>query len=267
MKTKTIRFCLTLLFVFFVSPAFASIYDLQGRIIDNAGLLNPQERERLLAIISSAATTYSFDMVIVTEKSIGSSSPGQYADNFFDENLYGMAGMVGDRDGCLFLLVMDSRDYWFSTSGRGIKILNSAAADKLESSVVKLLREDNYYGAFNAFLINWNEFLALDAKGRNYNFFHQWNVVLVIIAWVLALLIGFIVVQTWKSAMDTVLPQTQAAAYVVSGSLAFREKKDSFLYSTVNKIKLQTQSSSSVSKGGLHTGSSGRSHGGRGGKF
>jgi uncharacterized protein len=259
MKTKLFKICLTLMIVFFVTPAFASVYNLQARIIDNAGLLTPQERESLLALVSSAMSTYSFDLVIVTEKNIGSSTPGQYADNFY-ENHYGVG-----QDGCLFLLVTDSRDYWFSTSGKGKNILNSAAADKLESSVLKKLKENNFYGAFNTFLVNWNEFLALDAKGRNYNFFHQWNLVLVLIAWALALAIGFIVVHTWKSAMDTVLPQTQAAAYVVPGSLAFKEKKDSFLYSTLSKTKIQTQGSSSGR--GISAGSSGGGHSGRGGKF
>jgi uncharacterized protein len=263
MKTKLFKICLTLMIVFSVSPVFASIYEPELRIIDNAGLLNQQERESLKALIGSAASTYSFDLVIVTEKNIGSSTPGQYADKFYDEHNYGLVG--GSRDGCLFLLVTDSRDYWFSTSGKGKNILNSAAADKLESSVLKQLKENNFYGAFNVFLVNWNEFLALDAKGRNYNFFHQWNLVLVLIAWALALAIGFIVVHAWKSAMDTVLPQTQAAAYVVPGSLAFKEKKDTFLYSTLNKTKIQTQGSSSGR--GISAGSSGGGRGGRGGKF
>jgi len=262
MKTKAIKFCLTFLLVFFVTPAFASMYDLESRIIDNAGLLKPQERTRLLDLISSAGAAYNFDLVIVTEKNIGASDPEKYADDFFDRNGYGQGQ---NKDGALFLLVTDSRDYWFSTSGRGIKVLTYTAANKLESGVVKQLGENNFYGAFSVFLVNWNEFLSLDAKGRSYNFFHQWNIVLVLIAWALALAIGFIVVFAWKKAMDTVLPQTQAAAYVVPGSLAFREKKDSFLYSTVSKTKLQNQDSSSG--GGVHAGSSGRSHGGRGGKY
>ncbi|MDR2575322.1 MAG: TPM domain-containing protein [Treponema sp.] len=261
MKTKVIKFCLTFLIVFYVTPVFA-----RENIIDNAGLLSQQEKASLLAAAASAASAYNFDLVIVTVKNIGASSPADYADNFFDRNGYGLGQ---NRDGCLFLLVTDSRDYWFSTSGRGIKILNSAASDKLENSVVKLLGEDNYYGAFNAFLTDWQTFLTLAAKGRNYNFFQQWNLVLVLIAWVLALAIGFIVVHIWKRAMDTVLPQTQAAAYVVPGSLAFREKKDSFLYSTVSKTKIQTQTQSqgSSSARNISVGSSGRSHGGRGGKY
>jgi uncharacterized protein len=259
MKTKLFILCLPLLIVFCVRPAFA-----RERIIDNAGLLSLQEKTNLLAVIASAASAYNFDLVIVTEKNIGASDPTEYADDFFDKNGYGLGQ---NRDGCLFLLVTESRDYWFSTSGRGIKILNSAAGDKLEGSVVKLLKEGGFYMAFRTFLLDWEEFLALDAKGRSYNFFYQWNLVLVLIAWVLALVIGFIIVQIWKNKMDTTLGQTQAAAYMVPGSLAFREKKDSFLYCIITKTKLQTQSSSSGSGKGVHTGSSGSSHGGRGGKY
>jgi uncharacterized protein len=261
MKTKVIKFCLPFLIVFFAPSVFA-----KERIVDNAGLLGPQEKATLLAAVDAVASVYNFDLVILTEKNIGASSPMEYADNFFDKNGYGQGPY---RDGALFLLVTDSRDYWFSTSGRGTRILNSAAGSKLENSVVQSLRENNFFEAFWVFLSDWEEFLILDAKGRSYNFFHQWNLVLVLIAWVLALAIGFIVVQSWKKRMDTVLPQTQAAAYMVSGSLAFKEKKDSFLYSTVTKTKISQGSSSSGSgKGqGLHTGSSGASHGGRGGKF
>jgi len=263
MKTKLIKLCLPFLIVFCVPSAFA-----RENIIDNVGLLNQQEKASLTELIASAASIYNFDLVIVTEKNIGAYSPMEYADNFFDNNGYGLGQ---NKDGVLFLLVTDSHDYWFSTSGRGIKILNSTAGDKLENSVVKSLKEGNFYGAFNAFLVDWNEFLALDAVGRNYNFFQRWNIVLVLIAWVIAFAIGLIVVQIWKSGMNTALAQTHAAAYVVPGSLAFKEKKDSFLYSTVNKTRRQTQgqgissSGRGISAGGFSGG--GNRHGGRGGKF
>jgi uncharacterized membrane protein YgcG len=238
MKTKLIKICLPLLVVFFVTPAFA-----RENIIDNAGLLNQQEKANLSQLIASAASAYNFDLVIVTVKNIDGSNPGEYADGFFKRNGYGLGQ---NRDGCLFLLVTESHDYLFCPSGRGIKILNPTAEDKLEGNVVKPLKEGDFFGAFRTFLLDWDEFLALDAKGRSYNFFHQWNLVLVIIAWVLSIVIGFSVVQVWKKGMDTVLPQNQAAAYMVPGSLVFNEKKDSFLYSRVSKTKLQKQTSSSV---------------------
>ena len=256
MKTKIV--ILSLLFVLLTLPLFS-----QNRVVDNAGLLSPGEKNSLTNRLNSLTDAYNFDLVIVTENSIGGAKPMDYADDFFDYNGYGLGG---DRDGCLFLIVTGTRDYWFSTSGKGIGILNSFAFGKLESDTVKSLKGDNYYTAFNSFLENWEKFLSLDAKGRSYNFFYQWNVVLVIIVWLIALATGFIVVQIWKNGMNTALSQTQATSYVVPGSLAFTEKKDTFLYSTVTKTKRQTESSSS-SSGGSHTSSSGRSHGGGGGKY
>ena len=260
MKTK-------LLFVFaailiFSFPAFAQNDARIDRIADNAGLLSPQEKANLTELIASIAATYDFDLVIVTETDIGDTRPMDYADDFFDYNGYGLGG---DRDGCLFLQVTGSRDYWFSTSGRGIGVLTSTALNKLEASTVKFLKEGNPYEAYRAFLLDWELFLSLDAKGRHYNFFYRWNVVLVSISWFLALITGLIVVQIWKRSMNTALPQTQAAGYVVPGSFVFREKKDNFLYSTVTREKREDQTPSSG--GGVHTGSSGRSHGGGGGKY
>ena len=231
------------------------------RIADNAGLLNPDEKKHLADFISSIAEEYNFDLVIVTEKSISNKHPMNYADDYFDYNGYGLGD---DRDGCLFLLVTGSRDYWFSTSGRGIGILNNSAFGKLSSDVVKYLKDDQYYAAINTFLKNWEKFLVMDASNNRYNFFYRWNIHLVIGGWLIAFGIGCIIVLVWKKGMNTVRPQTQAAAYVIPGSLAYNQKKDSFLYSVVSKTKRQSSSSSS---GGSHTSSSGRSHGGGGGKY
>ena len=255
MKTKLfIAILITLLIFFSVSLAA------QNRVIDNANLLSDEDIAGLRKSLDTIAATYDFDLVIVTEMDIGSASPMGYADDFFDYNGYGLGG---DRDGCLFLIVMESRDYWFSTSGRGIKILNNTAANKLEDDVVSALRNNSFDSACRKFVSNWENFLALDAKGLNYNFFHQRNTVLVIAAWVIAFLIGFFIVQYWKAQMNTALPRKQADSYIIPGSLAFTLKQDRFLYSTVTKKARPKQNSS----GGSHTGSSGRSHGGRGGKF
>ena len=258
MRTVNPRFLLLInILVFCFSTSVFS----QDRVVDNAGLLSPQERADLSAMIASMASRYDFDLVILTENDIGYSGAMGYADDFFDNNGYGLGR---DRDGCLFLQVTGTREYWFSTSGRGIKIMNSTAGAKLEADTVKYLREGNPYGAYRAFLLAWEEFLDLDARGRSYNIIHQHNLIFLFGSWLLAFLIGVIIVHKWKKEMDTALPQTQAANYVVAGSLAFKEKKDSFLYSRVTKVKRQTQQSSG---GGIHTSSSGRSHGGRGGRY
>jgi len=181
MKTKRAAFFLIILLVFFCVPLTA-----MERIVDRAGLLKPADKKDLLKLINSVSAEYNFDLVIVTEKSIGKVKPKKYADNFFDKNGYGQGK---GKDGCLFLQVTGSRDYWFSTSGRGIKILNSTPSDKLptftqilygmeilkpaafgklEKDVVACLKDNNPASAYTAFINNWEEFLKLDAQGRVY---------------------------------------------------------------------------------------------------
>ena len=253
-KTKSFFLFLMILFLAVSIPAFA-----RDRIVDNAGLLSADEKASLTKTADFLSTAYNFDLVVVTEKSIGSKEAMEYADDFFDNNGYGLGE---NRDGCLFLQVTGSRDNWFSTSGRGIGILNFAAFGKLEADTVKHLKAGNPYEAYRAFFQNWEEFLILNARGRHYNIFRRWNIVITGTVWLVALLIGFVIVQIWKKGMNKAFPQTQAAAYVVADSLVFKEKRDRFLYSTVTKTKRETKSS-----GGSHTSSSGRSHGGGGGKY
>jgi len=254
MKAKLFLFALA---IFIISaPLFA-----KSRVVDSAGLLSADKMASLQELADTISVTYDFDLVIVTENGIGNARPRDYADDFFDNNGYGLGQ---DRDGCLFLVVIGTRDYWFSTSGRGIGIFNDAAAGKLEKDALNFLRKDDYYNAFDAFAKNWEVFLALDAKGRHYNVFYEYNVVLVILAWLVSLGIGFLIVGIWKKSMNTALPQTQAAAYAIPGSLSFEVQQDQFLYSNISKT---ARASDSGSSGGVHTSSSGRSHGGRGGKF
>jgi uncharacterized protein len=258
MKKKLFISILLILYL----PAFLLA---QPRVVDNAGLLSNTEKTDLERRIADIASRYSFDLVIVTENSTGGIEPMDYADDFFDYNGYGLGE---DRDGCLFLQVTATRDYWVSTSGRGINILNNTAFAKLESDILNFLTNDDPAGAYHAFVNAWEEFLVLDAKGRSYNFFHRWNAVLILIAWVVSFLIGFIVVQSWKAQMNTALPKKEAAPYVVPGSLVFTVQQERFLYSTVTKTERpQASSSSSSGGGGRHTSSSGRSHGGGGGKY
>jgi uncharacterized protein len=250
----------TLFFVFLLATAFlfltVSVFA-QNRVADNAKILSAGEIEELKILTAQIASKYNFELVIVTETDIGGASPMDYADDFFDYK-----GFI-DRDGCLFLQVTGTRDYWFSTSGKGEKILNSSAYKKLKSDVVKFLKEDNPIGAYRAFINDWEEFLVLEADGKSYNFLRAYGIQLFIGGWVVSLLIALFAVYLMKVKMDNVRPKTEADSFIVPGSLVFTKKNDTFLYCTITKTERQSESSSS----GSHTGSSGRSHGGGGGKY
>jgi hypothetical protein len=57
------------------------------------------------------------------------------------------------------------------------------------------------------------------------------------IAWLIALLIGSAIVNSWKKGMNTVALKTQAAAYIVPGSFKFRTVKERFLYCKTTMTK------------------------------
>jgi uncharacterized protein len=253
MKKNKLFICLLAAsFLFLTVPVFA-----QNRVFDNAKLLNAGEKTELESLLAQIASNYNFELVIVTENNIGGATPMSYADDFYDYN-----GFI-DKDGCLFLQVTGTRDWWFSTSGRGEKILNSTAFNKLKNDAVKFLKEDNPAGAYRTFIKDWEEFLVLEAEGKSYNFIRAYYLYIFIGAWVVSLLIALFSVYLMKVKMNNVRTKTEADSFIVPGSLAFTRQSDTFLFCTVTKTERQSESSSS----GSHTSSSGRSHGGGGGKY
>jgi len=246
-------------FIFLCSGVFT-----QEKIADNANLLSDGEKQSLLKFMNELSHKYKFDLVIVTERSIGNALPRDYADDFFDYNGYG-AGY--NRDGCIFLQVTGTRDIWVSMSGRGIDVINYIAYNKILSDAAKFLKDGSVYKAYYSFLFNVEEFLTLEAKGRRYNIIYQWHLAILLAAWAVAFLISFIIINIWKSRLNAVFSQTQAAAYAVADSLVFNVKKDSFLYSTVTKTRRQADNMPSGGGGGIHTSSSGRSHSGGGRRY
>jgi len=255
-------FILTASFLFLSFPLFA-----QRHVIDNAGLLSDDEVSQLESLATAIASAYSFDLVIVTETNIGSASPMDYADDYFDYNGYG-------RDGCLFLQVTETRDYWFSTSGRGIGLLNSANYNRLENDVLRFLKADDPAGAYRVFIRDWEQFLTMNVNGSSLNanskgnyFIARYAPILYAVAWFISLIIGLVAVLLMKGKMSNVYAKTQADSFIIPGSLVFTQRQDTFLYSTVTKSARSESSSSSLSSGSSHTSSSGSSHGGGGGKY
>jgi len=230
MKIKQV---LLLLIIFIIS---APLFGLD-RVVDTVGLLSPAEAVSLKALLDKISLAYDFDMVVVSVRQTGNFEPIDFAAGFFEANDYGLGK---NRDGCLLLVVTDMKVFWFGTSGRGKMILTPAASKKLENETFSSLEKGNFYDAFVAYANGWEEFLVLDAKGIKYNFLYKYNVVLVIIAWIVSLGIGFLIVMIWKKGMSTAIPKKQAVTYITPGSLSFAAQEDKFLYSTITKIDMDS---------------------------
>ena len=239
-KRITALLLVLVLGLFLALPAAASQgVNTYGLVDDGADLLTEEQEAKLTVYLKSLGEKLDISLVVVTVDSLGSKSPKSYADTYYDT--YGFL-----PDGALFLVSMEYRDWWVSTTG---KCEDEISSDKIEDAAVSYLSSGDYYGAFQAF--------AQSCEKQMTPAYFLGAVICIAIGVVAALVVTF----TMRSQMKSVRPQNSAASYICPGSLNVTTSRDIFLYRT-HTVTAKPKSSS-----GSHSGSSGRSHGGGGGKF
>lgn len=246
---------------------FAAMFVTQRLVVDDAGLLSESERQLLEERLVEISNQYSVDIVVVTKNDIGSATPTEYADDFFDYNGYGRGE---NRDGALLLISMADRDWYVSTSGSCIDSISYSIVGR---RILSDLSDGDYYDAFMSYADICEKMLDKSSSGDgNYSdsdysreYLKYQLPKLILISLVLGMIISFLIMTKYTKQLKTVRAQNKADSYVVKDSLDVKVAKDIFLYRTVSRVRRQTESNSGG--GGTHTSSSGSSHGGGGGKF
>ena len=226
------------------------------RLVDEADLLTAAEETELLTRLDEVSAACGADVVVVTVDSTGGTSPMAYADDYFDYNGYGQGT---DRAGVLLLVSMAQRDWWISTSGFCIEALSDDTIAYIGESITPDLSAGDYPAAFATYV----EECAYYLDGYINGFPFPVGMTLVV-ALVIGLVVALIVTLIMRGQLKSVRPQRAAESYVRAGSLAVTDARELFLYRQVDR-RLKPQNTSSGSS--THTSSSGRSHGGGGGKF
>ncbi len=257
-KKKMVPFISSLvLLLSFVTIVSADI----NFVVDDANLLSSEEEQQLREDLASFKEQYNMDAVIVTSNDLGGKSQMDYADDYFDYNGYA-------EDGILLLISMEERDWRLSTTGYGITVFTDAGLDYISEEVLAYLSEGEYALGFNVFADLCDEFIRQAEAGTPYDinnlpkapFDVKDNLKNALIAG--AVLTGIIMLCITGS-MKSVRRQPFASSYEVLGSMKISRRSEMFLYNHVSKrVKANENGGSST-----HRSSSGRSHGGRGGKF
>lgn len=100
---------------------------------------------------------YQMDIVIVTTYDAQNKSSREYADDFFDDNNYGVGE---DRDGILFLIDFDNGEVYISTSGRGIRYLTDQRIESVLDDVFDSgFADGQYFRGATAFLTSTESYL------------------------------------------------------------------------------------------------------------
>ncbi len=230
-------------------------------IVDEAGYLMQSELAELSEELDNVREKYNFEVAIYTESDTISGTAEASADDIYDYNGYG----AGENDdGIMLYICSGTREYHFTTHGKGLKYFNANGLVYLESKVLPYLQDNDYYGAFEAYIETSEELLEMAKTGKPYNEKHystKYLIGVIAAALLLPLLVAFVLMTKKLNKMKTAVKNNYAANYIKPGSMNIQVSRDLFLYSTITKTERPKSSS------GTHTSSSGRTHGGRGGSF
>ncbi|QQO07824.1 TPM domain-containing protein [Breznakiella homolactica] len=138
---------ITLLFL----PAGLFSQSPDSKIHDDAGLFSQSQREALEKRAQALAAETAVDFVIVTTNTTGAKTSMAFADDFFDDNHFGIGS---SRDGMLLLFNMQEREIWISTHALALDYFKDSDIEVLLDKVFVPLQNASYEGAAEEFLIN-----------------------------------------------------------------------------------------------------------------
>lgn len=237
------------------------------KVIDDAELLTNEEETKLYKQVQKYIEKYNMDMVIVTINHNNKASSMEYADDFYDYNNYG----IGDnKSGVLFLIDMQKRKMWISTTGSAIEIYNDVRIDKILEYTYKNIKEEKYYDCCKEFIDKASYFAKKGKYGSN-------NIITIesitITSLVLSIIITAIYIAIGYYNQRKLKPQKKAENYarqfkIVKELDRFIDVKQTRRYSPVESSSGSSSSSSGSShSSSTHTSSSGSTHGGGGRSF
>ncbi|MBP5197692.1 MAG: TPM domain-containing protein [Lachnospiraceae bacterium] len=250
---------------FVMAMTFGMNVKAASRLTDYADLLTPSGEEEVLQALDEVSEKYGMDVCVATvfgrEGDIVS-----FTDDFYDERY--------SENGVILMIDMSDRSWYISTCGEGIKAFTDAGIDYIGEKILGDLADGYYAESFLTYARLCDSFIEGERSGTIYDGANMpkdpYRVGMSLaIALAVGVIVGFIYVSGLKSQLNTVGFNKDAEDYVKRGSFSLSEKRDSYIYSRVTKVRRESSSSSSRSGGGssFHSSSSGRSHGGGGGHF
>ncbi len=253
-------------------PAFAESNVL--RLLDEDDLLTDDEETELMDKLDEISERQQVDIVVAVVHTLDGSTPMEYADDYYDYNGYGFGA---GKDGILFLISMEERDWYISTTGFGITAVTDAGREYMAEQFLGDLSDGEYAAAFTTFAELCDDFITQARTGEPYDVDHLPEEPFgilgnLVISFLIAFLISLIATGIMRGKLKSVRSQTSADSYLKEGSMRLTRKDDLFLYSHVDrreKPKENNSGSTGAPSGGsrTHTSSSGETHGGGGGKF
>ena len=231
----------------------------EERVFDYADVLTDAEEDALRQMIAEKQDEIGCDIVLVTISDpdyAGDNAMMNYADDFYDDNMFGYDEPWGD--GALYLdnFLGRGKSYsWLSTSGR---VETTYSLDMIYNMVDKVCSsvDDDPFGSYQLYINSLaNTMSSNSSLDVEIPTFAIWGVAALIT------LIYILVCINRNVGRKT----TDANTYVSGGHAQFPDRRDVFISKHTTSRKIQTNSGGGGG-GGHHISSGGFSHGGGGGR-
>lgn len=244
--------------------------DAKEKVYDFADILSYEEEINIYNEVMSFINKTGLDLGIVTidtnSKDVPLSDRAMvFADDFYDYNDF-------SRHGILLLIDMDTREYYFSTTGNAIFYFSDYRIDAVLDSMEYDMINGNYNNAILEFIEEIDYYYNSGLATNQYTIDSSGKIVRKtpwILLIIISLIVAIIVTNILKGRNKKIKAVNHANNYV-KGKLKITKKNATFLYKTTNSYySPRSDDSSSGSSGGFssHSGSSGVSHGGGGRRF
>lgn len=205
--------------------------DAEEKIYDFADLFSDSEEDKLYENVKEFIAKTNLDMVIVTINYNNKTTSMEYADDFYDYNDFGIGS---NYDGILFLIDMDNRKMWISTTGSAIQIFDSHI-DSILDDTYSYIKNKEYFECANTFI---------SSSRSSYNSDKYSGLVLgILFAIVISILVPTVFCLIQKSKHKAIRLAVEADRYLDKNSVEIINSQDIFVRTHTSRVSRSSNSS------------------------
>lgn len=156
-------FCAVVLSVsaFPLQPAYAAAED--SKVVDDADLLSYDEEQEIQSMLDEFAEESGWTLFAVTTDDANGMTSEEYADDFVDQNAL-------EENGVCFLIDMDNREIYMSTTGSAIRILTDHRIDSIMDDSYEYAGDGEYAKCFETMIRETEDSFHEGIESGQYNY-------------------------------------------------------------------------------------------------
>lgn len=139
-------------------------------IVDMANILSLEQINLLEQKIAKIINDYQMDVVILTTYLNNGKSMMDLADDYYDENDYGIDLA---KNGLILVLSLQNNEWYISTSGKAINVFSDWGIEYLGKVMKPSFADKNFYQGFEDFISYIEKFSIQAETGKPYNRYNQ----------------------------------------------------------------------------------------------